>query len=172
MRERVFDAKKMLQRCWGAAIGDFAEASSRTPGASLEEPRLARASGGNEALTVMGGIPGRLIGVVRGTAFTGPAVRSCSEPRGALLGGLLSVLSLAATGTGALSREGNEESAVGCTDTSFRETALTFCASAAAGSPTMLGALSWTLKKPSPAGALPDGHDGALAIGFVGIRWR
>lgn len=167
----VLDAKQMLQRCWGAAIGDFADASSRTPGASLDDPRLARASGGNEALTVMGGIPGRLIGVVRGTALAGP-VRSCSEPRGALLGGLLSVLSLVAAGTGAISREGKEESVAGCIDTSLKETALTFCASAAVGSLTMLGALSWTVKKPSPAGALPEGHEGALATGFVGIRCR
>lgn len=153
-------------------MDDFTDVSSRTPDDSLDVPKLARASGGNDALTVIGGIPGRLIGVVRGTALTGPEW-SCSKPRGALQGGLLSAFSATAAGTGAASCGGTSggASAIGW-PVSLRDSAFTVCGSVAAGSLTRLGALSWTEAKPSPAGAFPAGHEETLEAGLVGIRCR
>lgn len=151
-------------------MGALLAVSPLPPAASLE--RLARASGGRLALTVMGGIPGRLMGVVRGTRPAWPeGCPDVLDQSGSPLGVGVAVLGV---GVGAVLTGGRLSLAFEAP----RSTAMqapspsTVWGNVAVELPATLGAVSWTGEKPSSLGCLPGVHAGAAEPGLVGMRWR
>lgn len=116
-------------------MGNFVAVSSLVPESaevSLRGVKLASASGGNVALTVIGGIPGRLMGVVRGKVPARPDPSS-----GTFQGPETNCFSSLPSGA-----EGCGRPSPGVLEISSSERAPIVCGSVAVESLTTLGAVS------------------------------